>query len=948
MRIVILLAILATILPQNVPAQTNGGGQIIPMVQAGHNITQFTVTNNERYVLTTDNRSFAIWDLRKRKIISLTSLEINEIYAHPVNPRQICIVPKNKFAHSLKYFDVYDAVTGNLVDKIEKGRVNPRKTFTNDMTLKLNNGIIDIYASTSDQYLGCLDATPVALSGNLDINKENGTILVGGLSPIIWNPDQLTAFRPIDYFSYLQEVASSSGKLTVQNDHTVPRSINFSNNKYGWGFKRTTSARFEEDGTISVYGYDGDISYWNPDGSLHKTVKANTDGPLFTAYNYNGNTVVAAYKGIFIGKEGKRLESNSYIKDKMGQFRIIYNMTPPVKNGKYLAACDNSKVIIGDFMNPSYFGVFRNTAYPVMNVKVDSLQEWALMAGEEMVQESKLNDPHANIYYDISGLGGRIDCASYLPRNIIVAGNGNGVVGFWERGNPKQIKRTEIHNANINDIALSINQKQFYTCDDNGCVTIWDSKELQPIVHMRRLGKDDYMYITPDNYYTGSKAMYNKVHFTKGLQIYSFEQFDLMYNRPDIIAKRLGVSQEKIDLLHSAWKRRVRRMGFTLDELSMEMHAPTIRITNEKSFPHITSKESITLKIKANDTKYRLSRLMINVNGVPVYSRSGYNISDNGSNEIITEKTVELAAGRNHIEVACMNEKGAESYKAQLDIICDKPKHKPTLYLGVIGVSRYREEAYNLGYASKDAIDFKKLVEQSCKKKFKEIKTVILNDSQATKENILELNKFYADAHIDDVAVIFYAGHGILDKDLNYFLATHDIEFTSPTTNGLSYEEFEDIIDGIRPLAKYCFIDACHSGKIEKEEFETDNTKIVAEGSIVFRSNGTIMQLSKKAKTINNTISTLFTDFTKGNGATTLSSSNGMEVAIENKEVANGLFTWAIKDGISGKKADLNKDGIIQIQELANYINKKVSVLSSGVQTPGLRVENKYINFNLF
>jgi hypothetical protein len=253
-----------------------------------------------------------------------------------------------------------------------------------------------------------------------------------------------------------------------------------------------------------------------------------------------------------------------------------------------------------------------------------------------------------------------------------------------------------------------------------------------------------------------------------------------------------------------------------------------------------------------------------------------------------------------------------------------------------------------LGYASKDAIDFKKLVEQSCKKNFKEIKTVILNDSQATKENILELNKFYADAHIDDVAVIFYAGHGILDKDLNYFLATHDIDFASPTTNGLSYEEFEDIMDGIRPLAKYCFIDACHSGKIEKEEFETDNTKIVAQGSIVFRSNGTIMQLSNKSQMINNTINTLFTDFTKGNGATILSSSNGMEVAIEDKDVANGLFTWAIKDGISGKKADSNKDGIIQIQELANYINKKVSFLSSGVQTPGLRVENKYINFNLF
>lgn len=931
-------------------AQTNGAGKINLMVQAGHNIAQFTVTNNERYVLTTDYKSFAMWDLRKRKIISLVPLYINEIYAHPVNPRYICIVPKNHFTHNMKYFDVYDAVTGIMVDKIEKGKVNPRKTFTNEMILKLNNGIVDIYASGSDKYLGSLDATPTALSGSLDINKENGNILVGGISPIIWAPDRLTAFRPMDYYSYLEEVARSSGKLVIQNDHTVPRSTDFPEHKYGWGFKRTTSARFEENGTISVCGYDGDISYWNPDGSLHKTIKAKTDGPIFTAYDYNGNTVAVAYRGTFAGKTGKNLEANTYFNDKLGQFKVVYNMTPPIKNGKYLAACDNSMAVTGDFLDPSYYGVFRYTKNPVMSVKVDSLQEWALLSGEEMVQESKLNDSYTNIYYDIIGLGGRIDCASYLPGNIIAAGNGKGTVGFWAKGIPEQIKRMDVHKANINDIALSNNQEQFYTCDDDGCVTIWDCKNLQPIVQMRRTGKDGYMYITPDNFYTGSKDIYNKVHFTKGIQIFSFEQFDLIYNRPDIIAARLGAPQEKIELLQSAWKRRVRRMGFSPDELSLEMHAPSLHITNERTFPHITSKESVTLKIKAKDTKYHLSRLMISNNGVPVHNRSGYDISGNKSNEITLEKTVELTAGRNHIEVTCMNSKGAESYKAQLDIECERPIRKPTLYLGVIGISHYQDNAYDLGYASKDATDFKKLIEQYCKNNFKEIKTVSLNDSQATKNNIQKLHNFYKDACIDDIAIVFYAGHGVLDKDFNYFLATHEMDFTNPATTGLSYDEFEDMMDGIKPLAKYCFIDACHSGKILKEEFETDNTRIVAEGSIVFRGDGTghFMKLSENAKNINNTINTLFTDFSKGNGATIFSSSNGMEVAIEDKNVANGLFTWAIKQGVSGKKADSDKDGTIQIQELADYINRKVTDLSSGVQTPGLRVENKYINFNLF
>jgi Ca2+-binding EF-hand superfamily protein len=204
----------------------------------------------------------------------------------------------------------------------------------------------------------------------------------------------------------------------------------------------------------------------------------------------------------------------------------------------------------------------------------------------------------------------------------------------------------------------------------------------------------------------------------------------------------------------------------------------------------------------------------------------------------------------------------------------------------------------------------------------------------------------FSRADDNDVSYFYLSTHGVWEEGMTAAQMTLLLSDGQRETAVSAYmlRTMFDQIAGKKVL----IIDACHSGKIQKEEFETYNTRIVAEGSIVFRGNGAIMKLSENAKNINNAINSLFTDFTKGNGATILSSSNGMEVAIEDQNVGNGLFTWAIKQGISGKKADTDKDGIINIQELANYINQKVTNLSSGVQTPGLRVENKYINFNLF
>ena len=926
-----------------------GKSAIRTFVQAGHTITQYTLTANEKYVITSDGQSIALWDFKKRKIINMVPIAAREIYYHPINPRYVCIVPYDQFEYRLDYFNVYDLFTGKEVEKINKANVPARKSATNDTGLKLRDGCIDLFLTQSGKYIGKLDATPAALSSAVDINSTGSELFVSGLFPAIWNLKELGFSSNIGYLRHLEETAFANNSLVYKGPQLPPMPPDRADRtSYGW--KQTISGRYESDSTVSICGYEGAITHWSNDGTLLNTLKTEDSGPIFSYYESAGKIVAAANRGIFVGNKGETLRENRSFPDLMGTFKVVYNMTPPFDGGKYLIACDNSRIVMGDFNDDTYFRKFANTSSAIMSIDIDKTEKWALVAGERnFLQEYYINDPYKIKAYNTTGFGrGRMECAQYLPYNIVASSNNYGIVGFWERGEKEPIKLLEAHTAPVIDIKVAPDNDFFCTADTKGSVVIWDPKTLSPIVNLHRLGLKDYIYITPDNYYTGSKRLYDKVHFISNNKVISFEQYDLSYNRPDIILQRLGGDENMVKMLNKAWQKRVRRMGFHPDSLSVELHAPTARITNERHLPQVTTDEYVDLKIRVKDTKYLLSRIMVSVNGVPIESRWGSDVSSLRMKELEIDKKIELVNGRNYIEVSCVNEKGVESYKTYANVWCEKPVKKPTLYLAVVGVSQYKDRAYTLGYAAKDAADFGNLIMTQCGDKFNSIELKTITDKDANLETIASLDEFYSKAGVDDVAVMFYAGHGVLDSDLNYYLAMHDMDFDNPQQRGWSYDDFESVLDGVKPLAKYCFIDACHSGRIDKEEFIADNTTKVAKGSLVFRGNNGLKRLSEESINVNKMIQSLFTDFSRGNGATILSSSNGIEVAIEDGSKANGLFTWAIKQVLTDRSADADNDGSISMSELAESVSKYVADLSSGAQTPGMRLENRYIDFSLF
>ncbi|MEQ6118021.1 caspase family protein, partial [Reichenbachiella sp. MALMAid0571] len=190
---------------------------------------------------------------------------------------------------------------------------------------------------------------------------------------------------------------------------------------------------------------------------------------------------------------------------------------------------------------------------------------------------------------------------------------------------------------------------------------------------------------------------------------------------------------------------------------------------------------------------------------------------------------------------------------------------------------------YDLNYAAKDANDIAAKFGTDASKVFK------ITDTNATKEKILAVKSSLMKSKVDDRVILFVAGHGLLDDNLDYFIGTHDVDFENPSARGLPYEDLESLLDGIPARKKLMFIDACHSGEVDKDD------AVVAEGNptglkdlsgltatIASRGFKTIVSKSNSLGLENSfqLMQELFADLRKGTGAVVISSASGAEFAL--------------------------------------------------------------------
>jgi uncharacterized caspase-like protein len=334
---------------------------------------------------------------------------------------------------------------------------------------------------------------------------------------------------------------------------------------------------------------------------------------------------------------------------------------------------------------------------------------------------------------------------------------------------------------------------------------------------------------------------------------------------------------------------------------------------------------------------------------VPLFGAYGKEIS---SNAIDLTDRIELGSGENKIEISCMNEKGAESYRALTYATYDKPVQSDLYYIG-FGVSKYQNPQLNLQYADKDAADMANVLSRMKGKKYANVFINTYTNEQVTNENIKRAKDLLKMAKPDDVFILFIAGHGVHDndKEATYYYLTYNTDLKNLAGTAANFEFIEDLLQGIPPRNKLFLMDACESGEID-DDVQTNfialaNTRgirsrgfknVTASNKVVLKSD------APKRSYLFDKDRYIYNDLSRRSGSIVFSSSKGGELSYEYDELKNGLFTSYIMKGLAGE-ADKNNDGTVTTDELREYVSMEVAKASGDLQHPTVDRDNIYQKF---
>jgi uncharacterized caspase-like protein len=232
---------------------------------------------------------------------------------------------------------------------------------------------------------------------------------------------------------------------------------------------------------------------------------------------------------------------------------------------------------------------------------------------------------------------------------------------------------------------------------------------------------------------------------------------------------------------------------------------------------------------------------------------------------------------------------------------------KPKLYVLAVGISQYQDAELRLGLAAKDALDFALAWNDQKGRMYSGVEVRSYTDAHATKGNILDgLEWLQRQVTQKDVAVLFFAGHGINDPNGVFYFLPVDADVERLKRTGISQSDITSTVAAIAGKV-LVFIDACHSGNLMG--------KTKRRGLVV--SSGAVVNELASAE----------------NGAVVFSSSTGRQYSQEKPEWGNGAFTKALVEGFSGK-ADFKSTGRITVNMLDLYVSERVKELTEGQQTP--------------
>jgi Caspase domain len=331
-----------------------------------------------------------------------------------------------------------------------------------------------------------------------------------------------------------------------------------------------------------------------------------------------------------------------------------------------------------------------------------------------------------------------------------------------------------------------------------------------------------------------------------------------------------------------------------------------------------------------------IGRITVTLNGAEVHQQE----ERSPQKSMAVSAPLTLREGANAIVVTAREPDGALRQEVRTVILerakpavpaappAPPPPPPSTQWAVVIGVGAYESSAVpRLRYAVADAdAIYKTLLAAG----FKKENVLLLTDRTERKPTLRNikwaLGTFLArSANKDDLVMIYFAGHGASEVDqrgierdgLSKYLVPLDADPDDLYSTALPMDEMQNVLARIEAERVTVFLDACYSGAAGGRTFASTKTRSVS-------------------------VDEIFLDrLARSKGRAIVTASRPTELSIELAELGHGIFTYYLVRGLQGY-ADNNRDGVVSLQELYEYLAQEVARKSrqvGGNQHPMLKGE---------
>ncbi len=420
---------------------------------------------------------------------------------------------------------------------------------------------------------------------------------------------------------------------------------------------------------------------------------------------------------------------------------------------------------------------------------------------------------------------------------------------------------------------------------------------------------NEYVFVSPESLFDGSPNGMAELYFVRNNSVITLDRFFERFYTPDLLRRKINGEKffpPKIDDV--------------MKEVNVKiLYAEKQRNPEENAeYSNTSGLAELTVVATAPSDAVDEIRLFHNGKVVNLATRGLFVTEDDGSDS--KKYTINLLPGVNTFRAVAINSQRTESRPDEITInynsgnqpvpskpglpgntVVDQVDKNATLHLIVVGINQYQNPAMSLNYALADATAFKQELEKDVKSIIANVSTHFVTDGLANKQGIQQaFDEVKKSAGAADVFVFYYAGHGVIGKDKEFYLVPNDVSDLKNVQaelerKGFSAELLQQYAVDIQARKQLFILDACQSaGAFEAMlSNDGDQQKSIA---VVARSTGTHW----------------------------MAASGAQQYANEFSQLGHGAFTYVLLEALKGSAAT---DKMITVNGLKSYLQQGVPEL---------------------